>query len=257
MPTFDVLVADLARRVPVARADVDEAAGERVDLVARQLPERAREVHAALRERDGRGELDLVERVGVGDRRAWARACAGTSAASPISSGVSSSDTRPSRAFVFHESGAHVAGACLRIVLRQSSQARRPEEGDAVAARTGAPRRRVAERRAEARALGHERGVEGARRAVLDDGVGDAPRDRGDVERVAAGRAPQALGAVGVAHLDAAAGAALERLDPGVLGVALTCEQPQRALGARQRRGRRGRSGRRTYRPSSRSCRRP
>ena len=38
----DVLVADLARRVPVARAHVDEAAVEGVDLVAGQLPERAR-----------------------------------------------------------------------------------------------------------------------------------------------------------------------------------------------------------------------
>ena len=61
----DVLVADLPRRVPVARADVDEAPGERVDLVARQLPERAREVHAPLRQRHGGGELGLVERVGV------------------------------------------------------------------------------------------------------------------------------------------------------------------------------------------------
>ena len=72
----DVLVADLGRRVPVARADVDEASGERVDLVARQLPERAREVHAPLRERHGGDELGLVQRIRIGDPERRAGACA-------------------------------------------------------------------------------------------------------------------------------------------------------------------------------------
>ena len=67
-PTSTFCVADLPGRVPVARADVDEAAGEGVDLVARQLPERAGEAQASLRQRQRRRELVLVQRVGVADR---------------------------------------------------------------------------------------------------------------------------------------------------------------------------------------------
>src|SRR4029077_2619676 len=75
-------------------------------------------------------------------------------------------------------------------------EARCPHERDAVPARSGTPRRRIAERGAEARALRYERRVERPRRAVLHHRVGQAARDRGDVERIAARRLPQALGTV-------------------------------------------------------------
>ena len=135
-PDVDVEVADLARGVPVAFADVDEPAGERVDLVAGQSPERTREVHAALGQRQSGGELLLVERVRIADRER-AATLRSAIAASPISSGVSSSATRPLRAFLFQASGAQVAGACLRIVAPEQ-QPRRPQERDAVAPGSGA-----------------------------------------------------------------------------------------------------------------------
>ncbi len=224
---------DLLVGVPVARADVDEAAVERVDLIARQLPERAGELQPALREGEGRRELRLGQRVGVGDAE-------GGGARAQLERRIADAERRVLERH---------AALALRVVPRErrprrgrvgadarapEQEPRRPHERDAVAARAGAPRSGVAEGCAEARARRDELGVERPRRAVGGDGEGEAAGNRRDVERPAPGGAAQVGRGVRIAHLDLAARAAHERRHPGRLAVALAHEQPQSPLGARQ-----------------------